>query len=226
MDYRELFGENALRDRSKWVVSTLVWLLFFFVSLALGLRMLPPALDNWPFTTYLWLSSGLALGWLLTGWLGAWSNRMVNTVAFVGAFGLAGVTTLIIMLNVIFDVTIATVGVLTISIAIGLARIKKVDVAYSVALGVAVIVVFSAVASVGEIFTGSKGSVMGCVFIVAVLVIPCLIYAIAAGVAVGVENNLRTGRASRLMQGIFGVLLCAYAFIVWYFLGGGWQLFS
>ena len=57
----------------------------------MGLETLPRSVDAWPPLTYLWLSGGLAVVCLLTGWLGDTDNVVLSfvlvIVVFVGVIG-------------------------------------------------------------------------------------------------------------------------------------------
>lgn len=56
-------------------------------------------------------------------------------------------------------------------------------------------------------------------------VVALLAAKLTGGVAGAVENSVKTGRASWLARGMFGLLVMTYGFLVWLCFLGGWKLF-
>jgi hypothetical protein len=87
--YKKQFGIQKLHRRGKWAASMLVWLPLIFPTLALGLGTLPASRDAWPPETYLWLSAGLIVVWLLSGWLGDSDDVPLNFALIIISFTVA-----------------------------------------------------------------------------------------------------------------------------------------
>ena len=117
--YREVYGtEDEIRVR-EWLINTLAWLPLFLLTLALGLKTLPQERLEKPMlpSTYLWLSVGLALVWILTGWLAQKKNPLGTIVSlvmgFVSKLSIAGVIAFFVslMLVLVIDTISSLLGV-------------------------------------------------------------------------------------------------------------------
>jgi tetratricopeptide (TPR) repeat protein len=189
-EFGALWDELGL---GKWLTSTLTWLPFFIPTLALGTGTLPYAEETALSTACLWISLGLALAWVLTGWQGKSDDDFVAAVATVVpgivAFAVMGFV-MFIMINVAaralasdIEVSVAgiTAGCVVISVAFAVAGIAASGVAHAMASRVA-IAVAAAVAFV-VVFTGAFVVVFGAVFIVAFPVALVMADLVAGGVA-------------------------------------------
>jgi hypothetical protein len=207
--HREQFGEKAELPTAKWLISTLLWLPFFLPFSAVGFGIVPFSLPYLEFTLiadhYLWASGGLFIAWLGAGLFGDGDEEAVALVVTLTAV-------LAVALAVGMAVVPILAGVLAVVLAAGLAGVLMVGLA--VVLAVALGGVLPPVLPLG--------------LAVVLMGVPAagLAVVLPVGLANAVKESLKTGRASWKTKGAFGLLVAAYAFLVWYSYLGGWRMFE
>lgn len=240
--YRGTFGEKAERRVGKWLVSALTWLPLFIPTLAIGIGTLPRMERAFPSVIYLWISHGLVLAWFLTSWFGDRDNPRASGVAlgmaiiltlgvtiFVPgglAVGVTGVVALGVAVLITLGVAVGVAVFVTGAFEVGATGDTRADVASVVTLGVVGSVVLATVFGVVMIMTENmtKPVMYEELLIVASVVVGILIGLVFAVVS-SVRKGLETGHPSWAARGSLAMLLLAYAFLIWFSLQGGWQIF-
>lgn len=223
----------------RWLFSTLIWLPLFLVSQAINLKTLPISSDS-PVTAYQWITPGLVLLWVFTGWLGNLNDSIAFVVAFVVAggvalgvmFGVAGSAMFGMAFVVMGGVALGVMGGVMGGVAEGVARVVAESVAGGVALGavfgvaegVALRVALRVAEGVAEDMAFIVVFIV--VFGVAGVVALGVALGVAEGVAEGVEKSIEAGQASWLTRGALLALVLAYAFIIWFAFLGGYKVWS
>ncbi|MCP4539888.1 MAG: hypothetical protein GY832_22340 [Chloroflexi bacterium] len=231
--YRETFGENAERSVGRWLVSTLVYLPIFIVTLALGLRILPRAEKAFSPTLCLWMSVGLTIAWVLT----SQSDPESGCLTGVGGIVMLAVIDVAVSIAVSLVVAGVEVGMMGItallvafSAAVSSARILAFDARFGVVnllgtSGVALALSLGFMGGFGLMGMGG-GDVSEFIVVLMVFLTMSSVVSIVAGVIEKtVEKSLKTARPSRLAQGALGAILLVHAFLVWFSFFGGWRVF-
>jgi hypothetical protein len=146
-------------------------------------------------TIYLWISAGLAMGWVLTGWIG---KRNIE------AFEMAGVVALCVVFvvagTVMSHVALGVAGIVALVVALAVAG----SVEFIVARGVAGCTAFAAVGLVASIVVSVVSCVKDDVVCWTGIVAP---FMTAGAVEVFVVRSLKTGRPSWPARAAFGALV-------------------
>jgi serine/threonine protein kinase len=231
--YRAICGDEELKRVCSWLVSTLVWLPLLMPILGLGLELLPHSSKAWSAETYLLLSAGVFVCWLLTGWLGS-----IESIAYGCDTGGAGCIAFVVVFVVVFVVAfvVAFVGFgvsmeragllflwaicVTVGVTVGVGvTINKSGVAFGVVFGVAFGVVF------GVAFGGVAGGIQHNVGKVVIgFIMSFVVGYVAFVVAKVVEESLKTG--TWFARFLFLLLIAAHLFLIGYCFLGGWRLFA
>jgi len=103
--YLETYGEGALRRVSKWLLSTLTWLPFIIINLALTWRALT---ETPPQPERLWTNIGFILAWSLTGWLGDKKNILGFIVRLITDFIRQAGIPFVAAINIVATVNLLT----------------------------------------------------------------------------------------------------------------------
>jgi hypothetical protein len=185
--YQEQFGEAAVKETGKWLVSFLIWLPFLYPTL--GLETLPRTGGAFSPTTYLWISGALFIAWLFTGIFGDSEDDRAVVRAIV--------------------LTVGMMLVLTVGLTVGL----------TAGLMTGAMMVFTTVLTVGL----TVGLTLGFMIVFIVVLTAGLTAGLTVGLMVGlaVEESLKTGHASWLARGTFGLLVAAHVFLGGSSLWGG-----
>ncbi len=248
--YRETFGEEDERKVGKWLASTLTWLPLFIPTLALGLGTLPRMGYVPSPTAYLWSSLGLALAWVLTGWLGKSDDDVAAAVATIVAVAVAFIVAFVVLAGMAVDVAVGVTqgvavgvafvvgGVAASGVAHAIADDGAVDVAFVVAVIMASIVVVVLVVVLAVVAALVVADSIA--FVVAdsmALVVVGVVAGVVAGVVVGVMVfRWAAGMAAAVVAGVaevaesagraLGISLLAHAFLIWFSFLGGWRVFQ
>jgi len=234
--YKERFGTPSVLG--KWLTSTLTWLPLLMPTLALGLELIPHAI-NGASEVYLSLTTILLIGWLLTGWLGDIDRDDAVGVAFDVAGVVAGYVALAVALAVAFDVTgvvaLDVAGFVAIGVAVGVAGVVAGYVALAVTSGGVAVVVALAVAvgvAVGMAVVVALAVAVGVIddvaIIIAVIVGAVIFFGILFGfVIIGtvIKKSIKNGTPSWIARFAFFLLVTAHLFLIYYYFLGGWRWF-
>ncbi len=220
--YRGAFGNKDERRVGTWLTGTLTWLPLLILTLALGPGTLPRTEAAYLSTIYLWISAGLAMGWVLTGWIGK-SN--------IEAFEMAGVVALCVVFvvarAVVSHMALGVAGIVALVVALVVPLVVAFAVAgnveFIVARGVAGCMTFAAVGLVASIVVSVVSCAKDDVVCWAGIVAP---FMTAGALEVFVVRSLKTGRPSWPARAAFGALVLAHAFLVWFSFLGGWRVFQ
>ena len=217
--YEQAFGRKSLHYVSKWLASTLIWLPLFIPTFAFSLSVLPSSSGTSP--NYLLLNSGLLMAWLLTGWLG---DREDNLAVMLSVLA-AGIVASSTMFGVTGNLMSAVAGSVALGIALGMALRLSLAIAFSVAGSVASGVALGMVGGVviGAISNVALGTARSIASGMTIGVALIIILILAGSAARGI--NEESNRTTILGGFIFSLLLLTYAFLIWYSLLGGWQMF-
>jgi hypothetical protein len=152
-DYRQCFGADSLNRVGKWLVSILVWFPLLIPTLALGLGIFAQSDDAWPPDTYLWLSAGLVLAGLFTGWLGDTDRILVTltllSLSIVGSVGAANAVAVGLVVDQLYGLVIGGLSAVAFGLAIWVAFIVQGDdlkLGTVTTIGVAVVIAISSIA--------------------------------------------------------------------------------
>lgn len=242
-DYREIFGDKDEKCIGNWLVSTLVWLPLWILTLALGLELLPSIANAWSYTeiwwlskawspnVYLWISVVLSGIWLLTGWLGNVDKDWAFIVAFVTAFVMAGnmiVVTVVMMGSVEFVLVFFRLDrryflekwqtkVLLTFFKLDRLYYQKQN-KWKLLITISVIAMIMTKVLVDNAW-------IGLVFVVAVLIIFFGVFLSIKFMAPIIDNGLKTGTPSWIARSAFVLLIMAPFFLIYYCFLGGWRWF-
>lgn len=225
--YERRFGPDSIQQVGKWLASALTWLPLLVLSLALGTGGLPSNALTWPFTTYLSLTGGGMLMWLVTGWLGDDENELERLLVGGVAGGAALGGALMMAGGVDSSPSALSALCLALGVALSVAGVVALALELTVASGVALgVAVGMAMGIVGGVVGLQIGIVGG---IVAAGVMGIVAGIIAGGVTGGLASGVKDGQARESAtwrgRGLLLVLTLAYLFLLWYaFLGGVEQL--
>ncbi len=200
------YGAKSLHPVAQWVASTLTWLPLFLPTLAIATGKWSTITDAFLLNGYRWLSGGIVLAWLFTGWFGAHKKEEDGSVniaeaitliiALLAAGGIAGQMGLIIGLLIALPITLIVIYAMNGSLALIMAN--------TTALITTIIV--------GLLVTQGVTSKVA-------LVIGTIMMSIWAMLtARRMDRSIKFGHASWLARLTFVMLLLAYAIIIWY----GW----
>ena len=212
----------VMHREGDWLVSTLVWVPLLIPVLAMGMQTLS-CTDYVPAPRiYLWISLGLGLAWILTGWLGTTEGRVAVDLAAAIAGGLALIVVCSVLGGMVLDlmlgVTEGLLGVVPVVAAFiaasgaasGVANTKADDMAAAVAAAVAAAMAFVIVIAV--------------VFVVTVGLVRRIPDAVVIGVICVVVGGAVRGIATEVARSKKGALvmsLLVLGFFFWFsFLGG------
>ncbi len=227
--HREILGRDQEQYVGSCLVSTLIWLPLLWPTLGMALEWIPP--DDRLSVVYYWMAVGvIGIAWLLTGIFALANNKVAGIVVGVIAGVMAGVMAGEMAGEMAGGVTLRMVFMFN-DVENGLTVVKNVvgGVACVVTLimaeGVAFGVTFSVarVVVLGIVLSVVLGMVLGGVL--GIVVVYLMMAAVMAAVAVSIAASLKTGEPSIIARTAFIALLLSNAFILWFSLLGGWQMF-
>ncbi len=198
---QEVYDEKGKREVGGWLDRTFGLLPSLLLALAWMFGRLPTTETTRTPITYLLIGIGLILAWMLIGWL---ERREQGCL-------------------VIIMISMVSVGVMLggTSLVVDEAVLGKVGI---VAFGAALGVVFGVVSALGARTSISFMGILGAVIASPVLyLLPALVmFGVAWWV---VKRNLTTDCPSWLGWGVSGILMLAYAVLIWISFLGGWRVF-
>ncbi|MCP4536502.1 MAG: hypothetical protein GY832_05090 [Chloroflexi bacterium] len=236
--YQEVFGKDDRRRVGKWLFNTLFWLPSLMLTLAMGLETLPYTDDAFSPATYLWMTVGLVVAWVLSGWLGekkgysVYANLFFGVcivemvVAVVVALGVEGTARdgrtyelilgmFFIILFILFTAMIAVLFDVELDRYCGLFGGDKLFI-----IGLVTLVVYAALASFLLSYlkdTFNRVKIAGRF----ASVFPYIVLSI---VLKDLRESLKAGKPSRLVQSAFALLMLVYALLIWFGFFGGWKV--
>jgi hypothetical protein len=225
--YPEAVVGLVKRRGGDWLVSTLVWLPLFIPALAIGTQTLS-CTDYVPSPRiYLWISLGLGLAWILTGWLGRTEGRVAIDLAAVIAWGLAIIVACSVVGGLALDVVTGKVQGLLGSVVVVVTFVAAGSAASGVASAVADDMASAVAAAVATAMTFVVALVV--VFVVAVGLVCGVASIVVAGVVCGVLGGVVcsvVGGVARSTSTALGTSLLAHVFLIWFSFLDGWRVFQ
>ncbi|TGO02666.1 hypothetical protein PN36_21110 [Candidatus Thiomargarita nelsonii] len=226
--HREICGDKEQKRVGKWLVSTLIWLPLLMPILGLGLGLLPHSSKALSVDTYLLLSAGVFVCWLLIGWLGNIyidENDWDRDVILVGIL----VVTVGVAVGVNIGVELGVAGSLACYVAWCVALLVAgslvCGVVCCVELGVAGVIMLVGV--MVAVVVGITGVVLGVMAgFLAGMVAFGVMFVVEVGMTFVVEKSLNTGTPSWIARLAFLLLIAAHLFLILYSFLGGWRLFA
>ncbi len=245
--YRARRGEHATRGIGTWLASTLLWLPLLTPLLAIGTGALPSQARLIPLPLLL---AGIAVGWLLTAYLGSleypavsgWRHAfgpvfegafiIVFGVAFGIAFGMAFITGLdlmdVILVSAVFGQAGLLIMVAAFGAAFGLAYIIADQVAFGGAFIIAPMIAMclTGLVAFGPGFVGSFVSIFLTTFGIAFVAAFVITFILTSLVVRRLERYPRSPLARGLRAAGLVVLGLAHATLIWVCLLGGWRILA
>lgn len=243
--YEKAYGEKAIYAVGKWLASTLTWLPLLLLTVAMGLATMPLIRPPFPVTTYLWISGGLVFVWLLTGWFvgeNSWTSGTVSGMALIVAFGVSltvtipsvfgadsviGIVgsvvvsvTLVVVFGVASGVAFGIAGIVTFGMVVGVSIVVVADMVVGVSIGVVAAAYAAEAFDVASVMQTNVRFVVVNVVTYGVVAFGVAVV-VASGVAVVVAKGIKSGKTSWLLRSTGGLLVLAYAFLVWFAFFGG-----
>jgi len=219
LTYRKAYGKSAEHPVGNRLAFSLAWLPLLLPPLGLGLDLASRSIYTLDAATYLWMSVGIGVLWVLymvlANWIEDFTENEVGCAFFgmavgvaVGvAFGVAVGVAVGVAFGVAFGAAGIVAGFMVGIVAFGVAGI----VAGIVAVGVAVGVTVGVVAGVAGVVA------LGVAGVVALGVTGGVVGVVAFGVAVSVSKNIDAGKPTRWA---LVLLVLAYLVLGFYSFGG------
>ncbi|MCP4610086.1 MAG: hypothetical protein GY845_15365 [Planctomycetes bacterium] len=201
---QEVYDEKDRRKVGGWLDRTFGLLPSLLLALAWMLGRLPTTETTHTPITYLLVGIGLILVWMLIGWL---ERREIGCLTIIASVALS-IGVMFVMPLVIDEAALGKVGIVAFGVAL--------SVVSGVELGMESDKSISFMSLIGTFLSTSR-------FVGIVLF--SLSFLVRLGVMWVVKRNLRTGSPSWLGWGVSGILMLAYAVLIWISFLGGWRVF-